>query len=1693
MKIPQCEHSPVYAGGMIKETNNPDTQLRRRADEMATRIRPYCSSRPLIKKTSNKNLRPAPPSCPLTNELCVFAERAPRFFRFSSVQELVAGVLILTVTFFLVICQPTPLVAQTPVSRNGPSAMVVLPAATAVSSSAPITVPAAIATGIGLASAANIQISGGATWKGYEDIVVLGALDGIAKRASNTNQTLTSTQYISIANQIRSWLDGKKPANPVFADEAGVLRYAIDALVPLINANPVNPLMAPVIGELENTKLTRLIPALNSGRQYPGSLILSTVSVYAFKFIGDTAQDASDLAHNDAQFAAAVNPVLSDLLGVDSTANYAQIASLFPNALPTLPAPNSDGSFTMNPQDLITQYQTVISGVQSAIDSQLSKLESVLSSTPQASAHAVHAQAASAQDATSCTAGTPTTQAGCGCTAGEIQVSENCVPLTAGSSGGSGGSNKTDLQQEAKSLVDGLSKLEGLSDSTIASQISTVGGAVIQSAQALNQLGVFGSETGALLGSLGPALGALGPIGALAGAGVTIFSSLFGGGSNPNAAVLAQIQKLSQQIARLQQDMDAQFAVVDAQLNTILKTLNSNFALINYQLGTLSGDINAIQASLLDVETQLNQLAVYSLAFAQTQEYETMIQNLNACLNFRAVHNGADVGQQSYNTCENALYTAATSQASDQIWAGLQNPPFSDSALYNLFENNNVTGVCAGCASPFGILVNFLAGYPAASLNLPALASTRLPNPDIWNLMARSYLELSREWPGYTATINSSRLNDVIQQGLNLQQAMHAANSLTSGGTIVPNPAIFQALVGKYKAALAPVQSAAQADLNSYIANPANGITNSNGITLNLYAGGANQRTSWRPSIGSIAFCDGGGETLAPAPSNLFASVPDLYAFAQGYLSAGSLTMCISKVQWVNGIDPFKYPPFQSSAANYCFGRAYDVPPAVIPGSYFANNIGTVIPNLDDCTIAQMQPTVSVFYKGTTILSTTVTSSDYLVQQFHTNDHKGKTFMYSVDPEYAIQFLWNTSNRCGYACGFVLSQLSSSPPVTQQPQPQLLSNIAAQIDAVARKHQQNIYKNIGADFAVASALQSAGQYLTAIKRLIQAYATLGLPSSLQNNDLFRAALYGTGGLEDAAAVQADFSSYAASSIPDTTDNKLTDEIALLNSEAGALSTALGTVFSNIQQSQTPESLQQIDTTIQDLQSLQTLKIGSFLAQCNYQLSTPILLANPAGNTTNLGMQVEPGCAWKANTFSSSWVSVSSGQGSGNGSASLSFSPNTTGNARAAVIVMGEQILRVVQGAATAGSVPPAAPILTTPTDGATGVALTPTLSWNVASFASSYSVYLGTGSSLPLVATVNGTSYTPQALSPGTVYSWKVVASDTAGSSSSAVATFTTQAASPQAPVLVSPVSGATGVNLTSTLAWNASSGATSYVVYLGTSSSPPQVASVTGTSFSPASLTGGTTYYWRVAATNSAGSTTSSTFTFTTQSAAPAGPVLSSPANGTTGVPVTQALSWDAVAGATSYSIALGTSSNPPTVATSTTTSYTPSSLAAGTTYYWKVTASTSSGSATSATWSFTTAPASTSGLTITTPSALPPGTVGGVYSGALEATGGTGSYQWSVIGGSLPQGVNLVSFGGILSGLLEGTPSAARRLYVHRQSLGFQRCIHNQAVFRLQSRERSSSTAFSMPPATSEAPSPLAKSSLSSVPELAQTLLPV
>jgi hypothetical protein len=88
----------------------------------------------------------------------------------------------------------------------------------------------------------------------------------------------------------------------------------------------------------------------------------------------------------------------------------------------------------------------------------------------------------------------------------------------------------------------------------------------------------------------------------------------------------------------------------------------------------------------------------------------------------------------------------------------------------------------------------------------------------------------------------------------------------------------------------------------------------------------------------------------------------------------------------------------------------------------------------------------------------------------------------------------------------------------------------------------------------------------------------------------------------------------------------------------------------------------------------------------------------------------------------------------------------------------------------------------------------------------------------------------------------------------------------PLTPSLQLPAASATNQPVAVTLTW-AALGGSSFDVYIGTGTTPQKVATVTTPTYT-ATLQPGTKYYWKVAATNAAGTVTSSTRTFTTAAA---------------------------------------------------------------------------------------------------------------------------------------------------------------------------------------------------------------------------------
>ena len=166
-----------------------------------------------------------------------------------------------------------------------------------------------------------------------------------------------------------------------------------------------------------------------------------------------------------------------------------------------------------------------------------------------------------------------------------------------------------------------------------------------------------------------------------------------------------------------------------------------------------------------------------------------------------------------------------------------------------------------------------------------------------------------------------------------------------------------------------------------------------------------------------------------------------------------------------------------------------------------------------------------------------------------------------------------------------------------------------------------------------------------------------------------------------------------------------------------------------------------------------------------------------------------------------------------------------------------------------------------------------TLTWTASSGATSYTVLRSTVSGGPynaIAAGVTTTSYNDSGLGNGTYY-YVVQALNSAGTSPNSNQASATVCSTPAAPSGLSAAAG----NAQVTLAWTASSGATTYNVKRSTVSGGPYsiiASGVTTTSYiDTAGLTNGTTYYYVVSAVNSCGESGNSAQVTATPQSAPA------------------------------------------------------------------------------------------------------------------------------------------------------------------------------------------------------------------------------
>ncbi|MFH1226379.1 MAG: DUF2341 domain-containing protein [Planctomycetota bacterium] len=255
------------------------------------------------------------------------------------------------------------------------------------------------------------------------------------------------------------------------------------------------------------------------------------------------------------------------------------------------------------------------------------------------------------------------------------------------------------------------------------------------------------------------------------------------------------------------------------------------------------------------------------------------------------------------------------------------------------------------------------------------------------------------------------------------------------------------------------------------------------------------------------------------------------------------------------------------------------------------------------------------------------------------------------------------------------------------------------------------------------------------------------------------------------------------------------------------------------------------------------------------------------------------------------------------------------------------------------------PVLAAPSNNpGAAVSTNPTLSWNALTGAISYQLEVSTAGDFSadtqqLITT--DSYYQLNGLANGTVYYWRVRGVDAGGSGGWSTTWLFPTIVGP--PNLVSPANFAGDIFVPVTFTWAAATGAVSYQLQISTLSDFStlicDVNGIAGT-LSAQSLSNATTYYWRVRCTNNVGTSVwSNAYHFTSIIAAPAQPVLNTPANLAIDQPISTNLSWNAAARASSYQVQIAADSGFNSIVAEqngiTGTNWTPG-LVNGTTYYW-------------------------------------------------------------------------------------------------------------------------------------------------------------
>lgn len=330
----------------------------------------------------------------------------------------------------------------------------------------------------------------------------------------------------------------------------------------------------------------------------------------------------------------------------------------------------------------------------------------------------------------------------------------------------------------AQAGVSALGTLIGLFDQKLGSQVGGVGQGALRVWTAIHE---FAKDPTAFASAIltGNVIGA-----------VLDVVSLFGeSGPSADELILQGLDDLKQQVGQLRAEMHERFDRVDAKLDRIYTDFSDRFDRIDAALGVLQRDLEGIQASLVEIQSTLNRLEATAYLLADVQQRRSFALQVGQALDHLTTF-GTPLAPAAYEEAETFFYKWAVDFSTDEIVSPYTQRPLDDGAVAGQLRER-----------PLEFNLSYLAAYvqQAAWPGVAPFGNAPLPNPRDWALGAKAYLQLGEENPVLFKRTSPRRLQEILETGLIIQNALTGiALDPATGGTRA-NRALSQALIDNYR------------------------------------------------------------------------------------------------------------------------------------------------------------------------------------------------------------------------------------------------------------------------------------------------------------------------------------------------------------------------------------------------------------------------------------------------------------------------------------------------------------------------------------------------------------------------------------------------------------------------------------------------------------------------------------------------------------------------------------------------------------------------------------------------------------------------------------------------------------------------------------------------------------------------------